>query len=59
MHVFVNAQNLYTWTKYEGLDPEIGNLAQVNQQNKNVGRGIDFNAYPLAKMYLMGLRLTF
>lgn len=59
MHVFVNAQNLYTWTSYEGLDPEIGNLAQVNQQNRNVGRGIDFNAYPLAKMYLMGLRLTF
>ncbi|SEL67665.1 SusC/RagA family TonB-linked outer membrane protein [Parapedobacter koreensis] len=59
LQVYANAQNLHTWTSYTGLDPEIGNLATNDQQNRNVGRGLDFNAYPLAKMYIFGLRLTF
>ncbi|WP_437920345.1 SusC/RagA family TonB-linked outer membrane protein [Sphingobacterium sp. LRF_L2] len=59
LYVYVNAQNLFTWTNYSGLDPEIGNLATETQQNRNVARSIDFNAYPLAKMYVFGLQLTF
>ncbi len=59
LQLYVNAQNLHTWTPYTGLDPEIGNLVSNDQQNRNVGRGLDFNAYPLAKMYIFGLRLTF
>ena len=59
LQLYVNAQNLHTWTSYTGLDPEIGNLVSNDQQNRNVGRGLDFNAYPLAKMYIFGLRLTF
>ena len=59
LQLYVNAQNLHTWTPYTGLDPEIGNLVSNDQQNRNAGRGLDFNAYPLAKMYIFGLRLTF
>ncbi|MFD1629173.1 SusC/RagA family TonB-linked outer membrane protein [Pseudopedobacter beijingensis] len=57
--IYVNAQNLYTFTKYSGLDPEIGNLVNNSQQNKNVARGIDFNAYPVNRMYLLGAKVTF
>ncbi|MDB5012008.1 MAG: TonB-linked outer membrane protein SusC/RagA family, partial [Daejeonella sp.] len=59
LHLYMNAQILYTWTKYSGLDPEIGNLVDNSQQNQNVARGIDFNAYPVSKMYLFGAKLTF
>ncbi|WP_256011459.1 SusC/RagA family TonB-linked outer membrane protein [Desertivirga xinjiangensis] len=59
LNVYVNAQNLITWTKYSGLDPEIGNLVNNSQQNQNVARGIDFNAYPVNKMFLFGAKLTF
>ncbi|WP_439584996.1 SusC/RagA family TonB-linked outer membrane protein [Dyadobacter bucti] len=57
--IYVNAQNLYTFTNYSGLDPEIGNLVSNSQQNRNVARGIDFNAYPVNRMLLLGGRLTF
>jgi TonB-linked SusC/RagA family outer membrane protein len=59
LNIYVNAQNLFTFTKYTGLDPEVGNLIDNSQQNQNAGRGIDFNAYPVNKMYLVGLRVTF
>jgi hypothetical protein len=59
LHVYLNAQNILTWTNYSGLDPEIGNLVDNTQQNRNVARGIDFNAYPVNKMFLLGAKLTF
>ncbi|OOQ59510.1 SusC/RagA family TonB-linked outer membrane protein [Mucilaginibacter pedocola] len=59
LNIYVNAQNLFTFTKYTGLDPEVDNLIDNQQQNRNAGRGIDFNAYPVNKMYLVGLRATF
>lgn len=59
LSVYVNAQNLVTFTKYTGLDPEVGNLVDTQQQNQNAGRGIDFNAYPVNRMYLLGAKVTF
>jgi TonB-linked SusC/RagA family outer membrane protein len=59
LNIYVNAQNLFTFTRYTGLDPEVGNLIDNSKQNQNAGRGIDFNAYPVNKMYLVGLRVTF
>jgi TonB-linked SusC/RagA family outer membrane protein len=59
LNIFVNAQNLFTISGYSGLDPEIGNLASNTQLNRNVARGIDFNAYPVSKMYIFGAKITF
>ncbi len=59
LEVYVNAQNLHTFTTYSGVDPEIANLVNNSQQNKNVARGIDFNSYPVSKMYFLGTRITF
>jgi hypothetical protein len=62
LNVYINAQNLYTITKYSGLDPEVGNLvdnAASREQNRNVARGIDFNAYPVSRMFVGGVKLTF
>ncbi len=52
IRVFVAAHNLVTFTKYSGLDPEIGT-------NDPVNFGIDRAAYPQAKTYIMGLNLNF
>lgn len=59
LSIYVNAQNLLTFTKYTGLDPEVGNLVDNTQLNQNGGRGIDFNAYPVNKIYLLGAKVTF
>jgi TonB-linked SusC/RagA family outer membrane protein len=44
--IFASAQNLFTWTKYKGYDPE-------------VARGIDMGNYPVAKSFSAGARVEF
>ena len=52
LRFYVGGMNLITWTKYSGLDPEIGG-------NDPTQFGIDYGVYPQAKMYNLGLNLTF
>lgn len=59
LSIYVNTQNLLTFTKYTGLDPEVGNLTDNAEQTQNGGRGIDFNAYPVNRMYVLGAKITF
>ncbi|MBO9635337.1 MAG: TonB-dependent receptor [Chitinophagaceae bacterium] len=54
LNVYVSAQNLLTWTKYSGYDPE------VNSFNGNDRRqGVDLAAYPSSKTFNLGFSLTF
>jgi TonB-linked SusC/RagA family outer membrane protein len=46
LRFFVSAQNLFTITKYEGYDPEVGN-------------GYDMGVYPRAKTFSAGAVLSF
>lgn len=49
---YLSAQNLFTFTNYSGLDPEIGSSnATVN--------GIDSGFYPQARVWTVGLNLKF
>lgn len=50
--VFVNGQNLYTFTKYSGTDPA------ANALGDNILR-IDYNTYPLTRTFTGGLNLQF
>ena len=50
--VFLNAQNLYTFTKYTGTDPA------ANALGDNILR-IDYNTYPLTRTFTGGLNLQF
>ena len=59
LSVYVNVQNLVTFTKYQGLDPDVANIVDNSQINQNGGRGIDFNAYPVNRMFLLGAKVTF
>lgn len=49
----VAAQNLYTWTKYSGLDPE------VSVHNSVLTPGFDFSAYPHPRTLVFGLKANF
>lgn len=51
--LYVTAQNLLTWTKYSGLDPEIGNVGG------SLEIGIDRGFYPQARTFMVGLSCTF
>ena len=51
--VYVSAQNLYTFTRYSGMDPEIGAYGGP------LNSGIDVGFYPQARTYLGGVNVTF
>lgn len=52
--LYVSAQNLFVITKYKGFDPEVNNQGQ-----SNLNRGDDYDAYPRAKTFTVGLNLGF
>jgi TonB-linked SusC/RagA family outer membrane protein len=52
--IYVSAQNLFTWTKYTGFDPEVSR----NEQS-TLAQGIDYSVYPSSKSYLAGLSISF
>ncbi|OOQ59413.1 SusC/RagA family TonB-linked outer membrane protein [Mucilaginibacter pedocola] len=54
LKVFANGQNLYTFTKYKGLDPEIGAM------NQNVFlTNIDLGRYPSPRTVTFGINAEF
>ncbi|MGZ3751518.1 MAG: SusC/RagA family TonB-linked outer membrane protein, partial [Mucilaginibacter sp.] len=53
VRVYVAAQNLVTWTKYKGYDPEVNSFEQ-----NNTAQGIDYGAYPNYRTFLLGLNVT-
>lgn len=57
LRVYVQAANLFTITKYSGLDPEL--TGTTNTTNNNTSYGIDTGAYPNQRQYLVGLNLSF
>jgi hypothetical protein len=52
IRAYVQGTNLFTATKYSGLDPEI-------LVNSNSAQGIDIGAYPIVSQYTFGLNIKF
>jgi Outer membrane protein and related peptidoglycan-associated (lipo)proteins len=54
-HFYVQVQNPFCFTKYKGLDPEVGGASGFDGWTK----GIDLGYYPHAKGLIAGLNLSF
>lgn len=54
LRVYAQAQNLFTWTKYKGFDPE-SNFAGTS----NTTIGVDFYTFPQMRQITFGLNMTF
>jgi TonB-dependent starch-binding outer membrane protein SusC len=54
LRIYVNANNLYCWTKYTGQDPEVD-----TRRSTPLTPGVDYSAYPKAKAFLFGVNVTF
>lgn len=52
LRVYVAANNLFTFTKYRGYDPDFST-------DDPLVSGIDFGFYPQARMYMAGFNLNF
>jgi hypothetical protein len=54
LRVYVSAQNLFTWTKYKGFNPDIG-----AQNQSNLSYGVDNSIYPQSITFLGGVKVDF
>ncbi|MFD2888482.1 SusC/RagA family TonB-linked outer membrane protein [Chitinophaga cymbidii] len=52
LRVYASAQNLFTWTKYTGSDPEVGIGYTA------LTPGFDYSSYPRARTLTLGLNLS-
>ncbi|MFH0757109.1 MAG: SusC/RagA family protein, partial [Bacteroidota bacterium] len=58
VRIYISGQNILTWTKFRGYDPEV-NYNSEGTSSGNLNLGFDFASYPNAKSYTLGLKLTF
>lgn len=54
LRVYFSAQNVHTWTKYKGLDPEVGAM-----YGDALMTGVDYGRYPSPRIYTFGLNVSF
>ncbi len=54
LRFYVSAQNLFTITKYTGMDPE-----RPFYDGGAIATGIDHNNYPSPRTFLLGLDFKF
>jgi len=57
--LYVAAQNLFTFTKYTGLDPEVGHSESDATGVYSFGQGVDNGSYPRPRTYLVGVNVKF
>jgi len=54
--LYVSAQNLLTFTKYTGYDPEVGS-AQIGTRAQTAG--VDYGRFPRARVFTVGFNVQF
>jgi hypothetical protein len=54
LRLYVSAQNLHTWTKYQGFDPEVSKFGSSALQP-----AFDYSVYPYATTVTFGLNVSF
>ena len=56
---YVRAENLFTWTKYWGFDPEIGaGFDNDTQKHRTENSGVDYGVYPQARTFTIGFNIS-
>jgi len=51
LKVYVQTTNVFTITKYKGLDPAVSGV--------DTNFGVDYGNYPLTRQFILGLSATF
>lgn len=49
--IYATGRNLYTWTKYDGYNPDVNSPGV----SANVIQGVDYYAYPIARTFTFGI----
>ena len=57
-YIYLQGQNLFTITGYNGIDPEVG-LQSYSSENRNLDMGVDRGVYPLPRTFTLGVNVNF
>ena len=57
LRIYASALNLYTFTNYTGMDPEVG--YGISSDNYSFSSGVDLGYYPRPRTLLLGLNVIF
>lgn len=58
LRLYATVYNLFTLTKYSGLDPEVSTAQNINGAAYPTP-GIDWGAYPRARSFVLGINVSF
>lgn len=53
LRLYATGNNLLTWTKYTGYDPEVSTMSDA------MTPGVDFGAYPRSRSFVFGINVAF
>ena len=61
VRLYLQAQNLFTITKYTGLDPDVTivNLQEGYNSRRDLEMGVDNGRYPIARTVYFGINVEF
>jgi len=61
LRLYVSCQNLFTFTKYNGFDPEFGSEYEYETDRYNMRRGVvrGTNITPIPRTFMFGVQATF
>lgn len=60
LRVYVAVQNAFTFTSYDGMDPEVGyGTADTGSGSTSSTSGIDLGYYPRPRTYIVGVNVKF
>jgi len=61
LRIYFTSENLLTFTKFTGLDPEmhVSNNVNAEKYKGDIAAGIDWGTYPSARSYIVGVNLYF
>ncbi len=57
--IYVTGQNVFTFTKYAGLNPELGFADGDRSQGQYAQQNVDYAQYPQARTFTLGATLAF
>ncbi|HKJ43468.1 MAG TPA: TonB-dependent receptor [Sunxiuqinia sp.] len=58
LRIYTTVNNLWTWTKYTGYDPEVSSPVR-GSSTSNLTPGVDYSSYPKSLSWTFGLNVTF
>jgi hypothetical protein len=61
IRIYIQGQNLFTITGYEGLDPELPGISTSGSAGNQTDQamGIDYGSYPANRVFSIGINATF